>query len=87
MGFKTVLLRKIVTEKTGNKIASIISFIFAVLIFFIGIHLLINMNISSIEQLFLAIAIIFILFFQLIIMGLITEVLSKIQNLEEKIKG
>ena len=84
---KTLFLKRIGTERADYKIASIISFIFAVLILVFGVVIMGNMNISSIEQLFLSLSIILLLVFQIVLMGLIMEVLSKIQNLEDTTKG
>ena len=93
MKFKTVFLKKYTTDKTDMKIASYTVYIVGLFIFGLGIFILVKLaeSLDTLDILpfliILAFLILCIFFLQMILMGLIMEVLSKIQQLEDKIKG
>ena len=79
MELKTVFLKKLTTDKTDMKVASIVSYVCGLFIFGIGIFILGKFD-MSVETMFLSFLILIMLFLQMIMIASILEVLGKLHN-------
>ena len=89
MKFKKVFLKKLITDKTETKIFSIATYICGIIFFGLGTIIISNFMLSnkiSPEIGLLASLFLIMLFFQIIILGTILEVLGKLYTQKDKTK-